>query len=98
METFLQGPNVQSVMTQLEKQFNEGGDSKIIQWWDIIKNKMTTGQQIQQIPQGGQLLGQIQQPPSQSHNFSEPTKQTKEKASQKTLKSYLKNSTLEEIL
>ena len=45
METLLQGPNVQSVMTQLEKKFNAGGDQNIIQWWDILKNQMTTGQQ-----------------------------------------------------
>ena len=45
METLIQGPNVQSVMTQLEQQFNAGGDPKIIQWWDILKNQMTTGQQ-----------------------------------------------------
>ena len=96
METLLQGPNVKSVMTQLEQQLNEGGETNIIQWWDILKNQMTTGQQTQKIPQGGQLVGQTQQPPSQSQNFSEPTQQPKEKASQKTLKSYLKNSTLEE--
>ena len=66
METLLQGPNVQSVMTQLEQQFNAGGDPNIIQWWDILKNQMTTGQQPQQIPQGRQLVGQSQQPPAQS--------------------------------
>ena len=85
-------------MTQLEQQFNVGGDPNIIQWWDILKNQMTTGQQPQQIPQGGQLVGQSQQPPAQSQNFSKPTQQSKEKVSQKTLKSYLKNSTLEETL
>ena len=42
METLLQVPNVQSFMTQLEQQFNAGGDPKIIQWWDILKNQMTT--------------------------------------------------------
>ena len=85
METFLQGQNVQSVMTQLEQQFNVGGDPNIIQWWDILKNQMTTGQQPQQIPQGGQLVGQSQQPPAQSHKISESTQQPKEKASQKPL-------------
>ena len=41
-------------------------------------------------------MGQIQQLPAQSHKISEPTQQPKEKSSQKTMKSYLKNSTLEE--
>ena len=50
MKTLLQVPNVQSVMTQLEQQLNVGGDPNIIQWWDILKNKMTKGQQPQQIP------------------------------------------------
>ena len=96
METLLQGPNVQLGMTLLEQQFNAGGDPNIIQWWDILNNQMTTGQQTQQISQGGQLLGQTQHPPAQSHNFSETTQQPKEKSSQKILKSYLKNITLEE--
>ena len=43
-------------------------------------------------------MGQSQQPPAQSQNVSKPTQQPKEKVSQKTLKSYLKNSTLEETL
>ena len=47
METLLQGQNVQLVMTQLEQQFNAGGDPNIIQWWDILKNQMTTGHQPQ---------------------------------------------------
>ena len=50
MKTLLQVPNVQSVMTQLEQQLNVGGDPNIIQWWDILKNQMTKGQQPQQIP------------------------------------------------
>ena len=66
METLLQVPNVQLGMTLLEQQFNAGGDPKIIQWWEILKNQMTTGQQPQQIPQGRQLVGQSQKPPAQS--------------------------------
>ena len=77
METLLQVPNVQSFMTQLEQQFNAGGDPNIIQWWDILNNQMTKVHQTQQITRGGHLLGQTQQPPAQSHNFSEPTQQPK---------------------
>ena len=47
METLLQGPNVQFFMTKLEQQFNAGGDPNIIQWWDILKNHITTGHQPQ---------------------------------------------------
>ena len=43
-------------------------------------------------------MGQTQHPLAQSHNLSEPTQQPKLKTSQKTLKSYLKNSTSEETL